>query len=84
MDSAAVSHPQSRNIISYTYVPTPRSCLHCDKEPALTPYLYCGPCIQAAHDVAQQAMMRNHLTKPPIKVYRWDKTKKKMILKETT
>lgn len=58
-----------------------RPCLHCNDRTSLTPYLYCGPCTQAAHRTAREAQTRNRLTQPPVKVYRWDTTVKKMVLK---
>jgi hypothetical protein len=58
-----------------------RECMRCHDAPARSPYLYCGPCTAAAHAVSRQASMRNHLNRPPIKVYRWNPDKKDWVLK---
>lgn len=62
---------------------TPKQCLHCDDRPARVGYEYCGPCTVEAHQTSRQAALRNHLTQPPIKVYRWDTTDKRWSLKGT-
>jgi hypothetical protein len=61
--------------------PSPRTCLHCNKRPARFPYVYCFNCTKEGHEIARQAAMRNHMTLPKVKVYRWNKTKKKWTLK---
>lgn len=59
------------------------SCLHCNEQPALTPYVYCGPCTDEGHEIMRQVSIRNRLTQPPVKVYRWNTTKKNWMLKGT-
>lgn len=58
-----------------------RECLRCKDAPARSPYLYCAPCTASAHAASRQASIRNHLNRPPIKVYRWNPDKKEWVLK---
>lgn len=84
MDQATGDQQPTQVKVTYVNGQTPddKPCLHCKTNLAPQPYVYCRACTDDAHRTAHQAAMRNLLTKPLIKVYRWDTITKKWVPKE--